>query len=221
MAIAYDKIYLEQARRTLGSMLDYAVNSARLETSLFWNMFLVSDISKRFEVGESAIVAGKSGIELAQIIITDENSIELPDENDSIAYGKSREYWAGWVLAYYQWKNGCSFKKINGYIPITQILEMYSRYHEADIEKLCDRLDEIIFNPNNETNLKQIRLMAGLSQRELAIATGISVRSIQQYEQRRKNINSAKAETIFLLARALHCRMEELLEIECIRKSKK
>ena len=55
--------------------------------------------------------------------------------------------------------------------------------------------------------------MAGLSQSELAEMSGVSVRTIQQYEQRQKSINRAKAETLLRLARALCCDMEDLMEM--------
>lgn len=60
--------------------------------------------------------------------------------------------------------------------------------------------------------LKRFRAYAMLSQGELAERTGIPVRTIQQYEQRQKNINNAKAETIFRLAKALYCNPDDLFE---------
>jgi hypothetical protein len=40
----------------------------------------------------------------------------------------------------------------------------------------------------------------------------VPVRTIQQYEQRQKNINKAKAEYLVMLARVLNCPAEELIE---------
>ena len=42
--------------------------------------------------------------------------------------------------------------------------------------------------------------------------TGIPVRIIQQYEQRKKNINKAQAEYLVVLARVLYCGVDDLLE---------
>lgn len=53
--------------------------------------------------------------------------------------------------------------------------------------------------------LKNIRLLNGLSQSELAKASGIPVRTIQQYEQGQKNLAKARAEYLISLARALNC----------------
>lgn len=62
------------------------------------------------------------------------------------------------------------------------------------------------------TNLKRIRKVAGLSQSKLAAASGVNVRMIQQYEQRVKYINAAAVVTVRDLAKALNCRIEDLIE---------
>ena len=63
-----------------------------------------------------------------------------------------------------------------------------------------------------ETNLKRIRTAYGLTQAELAERSGVSLRSIQMYEQRNKNINKASADTIYSLAKVLGCEMEDMIE---------
>lgn len=62
------------------------------------------------------------------------------------------------------------------------------------------------------TNLKLIRIMSGLSQSKLAEASGVNVRMIQHYEQGAKDINVAAALTVYRLAQALDCTVEDLLE---------
>ena len=62
------------------------------------------------------------------------------------------------------------------------------------------------------SNLKRIRTEAGLSQSKLAEASGVSVRMIQHYEQRVKDINAAAAVTVYRLAQALDCTVEDLIE---------
>ena len=89
---------------------------------------------------------------------------------------------------------------------------MYKKYHEIDIMHFCDEMDRLIKTHRNETNLKRLRKNRGLSQKELADITSIPVRTIQQYEQRQKNINKAQANYIFLLAQALCCSPKDLLE---------
>lgn len=64
------------------------------------------------------------------------------------------------------------------------------------------------------TNLQRIRISRGFSQGKLAKESGISVRMIQHYEQRRKDINGASAMTVYRLANALGCGCEDILEFE-------
>ena len=89
---------------------------------------------------------------------------------------------------------------------------MYYTLHEADIMKFVDIADEKIREYFKETNLKRIRASYGYSQAELARQSGVSLRSIQMYEQRRKDINKASVETIYSLAKALGCEIEDLME---------
>ena len=58
------------------------------------------------------------------------------------------------------------------------------------------------------TRLKRQRELCSLTQEELAERSGISLRSIQMYEQRQKNTNRASAEAVYRLACALRCSME-------------
>lgn len=60
-------------------------------------------------------------------------------------------------------------------------------------------------------NLKKSRENAGLSQSSLAKMSGISVRVIQNYEQGVRDINKAQAMTVYKLANALNCNMEDIL----------
>jgi len=60
-------------------------------------------------------------------------------------------------------------------------------------------------------NLKTLRELKGISRKNLAELTGVSFRSIQDYEQGHKDLSSAKADTILKMARALDCTMEDLI----------
>lgn len=64
------------------------------------------------------------------------------------------------------------------------------------------------------TQLKKVREATGLSQAKLAERSGVNVRMIQHYEQGRKDLNVAAAITVYRLAQALECKVEDLLEIE-------
>lgn len=62
------------------------------------------------------------------------------------------------------------------------------------------------------TNLKRIREARGLSQTKLGEVSGVNFRMIQYYEQGVKDINAAAALTVYRLAQALDCTVEDLLE---------
>lgn len=206
MIHAYDKLYLEKARVLLGRMLDFAVYDLKLEIAEFYNAFLTSGYAKKFEAGEALLLSGKSGVELAYDI-TGSCAVK-----PRFTMGRSSEYWTGWALAYYQWYTALSFREINEIAPIEEVVRMYPKYHEMDIRQFVSALNEIYIARNPQTKLKRKRLETGLSQSDLAIVSGVSVRTIQQYEQRQKNINCAKVEAVMAIAQALSCDIKEVLE---------
>lgn len=61
-------------------------------------------------------------------------------------------------------------------------------------------------------NLKWWRLQRNMSQKQLAEASGVSIRMIQYYEQGVNDINKAEAFTVYRLAKALETRMENIME---------
>ena len=89
---------------------------------------------------------------------------------------------------------------------------MYYTLHEADITKFVDIVDEQMkaYFPN--TNLRRMRNAYGCTQAELANRSGVSLRSIQMYEQRQKNINRARVESLYKMAKVLGCTIEDLIE---------
>ena len=125
---------------------------------------------------------------------------------------RSQEYWTGWALAWYQWETGMPFSMIVRYVPIKEIQRMYHPYHEMDIRQFADHMDELIRAAKPETNLKLLRQQNGLSQRQLAELSGVPLRTIQQYEQRQKNINRAQAEHLAMMAQVLKCTTLQLCE---------
>ena len=64
-----------------------------------------------------------------------------------------------------------------------------------------------------ELKIKEIREQMGISLRDLSEETGIPIKTIQQYEQGRKDINKAQAEYVIKLAQVLCCNPVDLLEI--------
>jgi DNA-binding transcriptional regulator YiaG len=211
MMPAYDKLYLEKARTSLGRMLDFAVYDLKYTLHDFFELFIVSGVADRFEHGDFTVLAGKSGIELAYMVL-DETEVEYERVSPRFAAGRSEEYWTGWALAYYQWHTAMRFAVILKAVSIEGICALYSPYHEMDIRHFVDKMNELCQRQRTETSLKRFRHLAGLSQRELAEKSGISLRTIQQYEQRQKNINKAQIDTLTPLSMALYCEVRDLLE---------
>lgn len=211
MIRAYHKIYLEKARTNLGRMLDFATYDLGYDTGRFFDLFINSGLAKRFGKGEFNLIVGMSGVELAyRVLELTGNQIEQP--MPQYTAGRSPEYWAGWALAYYQWETAMPFEEILEYIHINDIICMYNPYHEMDIRQFCDRMNELYRIANPDTRLKKMRKKAALSQSALAELSGIPKRTIQQYEQRQKSINKARGECLIMLAQALNCKAEDLIE---------
>ena len=70
----------------------------------------------------------------------------------------------------------------------------------------------VLFERFKDTNLKRIRTVYGCTQAELSERSGVSLRSIQMYEQRNKDINKASAEALYRISKVLGCTIEDLLE---------
>jgi len=211
MTHAYQEIYLSKAQSVLGDSFDYAVNTCGILGNDFVKLFIASSVCKRMENGEPAYLAGKSGIEIVREIVEETKGQELQVEPKE-HFGRSTEYWIGWAVAYYQWYSGRKYSDIFKVLSFEDLQKMYYTLHEADITKFVDIADSKIKEYFPETNLKRIRTAYGFTQAELAERSGVSLRSIQMYEQRNKNINKASADTMYSLAKVLGCTMETLIE---------
>lgn len=62
------------------------------------------------------------------------------------------------------------------------------------------------------TNLQKIRLQRGLSQSQLAKASGVKLRCIQHWEQGDRNINKAAVDSVLSMANSLGCKITDLME---------
>ena len=71
-----------------------------------------------------------------------------------------------------------------------------------------------MMDTKKNSRLQNTRLAAGLSQSQLAAATGLNVRTLQCYEQGAKDINNAKLATLLKLCLALDCKLGDILTDE-------
>lgn len=213
MMHAYSEEYLDDAMKNLGDMVDYAIHVCGYEPDAFFDLFISSGIASQFENGNPKYVVGMSGVELAQAVLRNTNGVtDFPEATFSQEYG--REYWAGWILAYYQWIRKKRFVDIvfDG-LPLSKVCDMYI-LHEADESKFVESADIIIerHRLQRKTRLQLIRKARGFTQQQLSEASGVTLRMIQLYEQRQNDINKAQVSMVVNLAHALGCDVEDLLE---------
>ena len=192
-------------------MFDYAVNDCKFDIDFFAQLFINSGYAKHFESGNISVIMGMSGIELAQKIVDAVyDNKKLPKPLQTV--NKSPEYWAGWALADYQWYSSNNFKYIFNSVKMSDIVSMYSIYHEIDVTQFYEAINKRIDEKAGDTNLKKIRIARGFSQEVLSKKSGVNLRSIQMYEQRNNDIDKAQANTLYKLALTLKCNIEDLLE---------
>ena len=238
MIHAYDEVFLPKAETVLAGMLDCAVHSLHQNAAGFLKLFIASGAAARFEQGDIRTLTGMSGAELAYEVMVlsglDHSRVRL-----RFTTGQSREYSCGQILAGSQWETGLTFDEILSAVPIQEILTMVEEYQKEIRRKLMDvwppvpgaddhaekaagnremvteitnRIIEKVSSAKHETHLKSIRIRNGMSQSKLASASGVPLRTIQQYEQRQKDINRAQFEYLVRLASALNCDPLQLFE---------
>ena len=211
MIHAYNESYLNDAKQNLAEFFDYAIDVCLFDANLFSKLFIQSGYADKFERGNTAIVAGMSGIELAKKVITYAYpNWNFPEQN--LCEDRSNIYWSGWALAEYQWVTAKRFKDIFSRVSLEEIISMYSVYHEMDIAHFIEDMNKKYNSIEQETRLKTIRENRGISQAELSKLSGVKLRSIQMYEQKVNDIDKAQAGTVYKLSRVLGCTVEDLLE---------
>lgn len=213
MINAYNELYLDDAMQNLGDMIEFAVCDLGFEPDVFFGWFISTGIAEKFEKGNPKYITGMSGYELAEIVL-DTTNVAYQKLMPSYRPSKGREYWAGWILAYYQWKTGRRFEDmVKDGLSLSTVLSMYI-LHEADESKFEAAANEIISRNKaaRKTKLYQIRKARGFTQQQLSDASGVTLRMIQLYEQRQNDINKAQVHVVISLAKVLGCEIEDLLE---------
>ncbi len=139
MIHAYSELYIESAQDILGHAFDWIANTCDEDLAKFCDLFPQSRICSMFETGYPKYVAGCNGAELVNFVMEDLKLPEYSCPQDFYA-DRSPEYWAGWVLAYFQWKHRLTFKSIFQKVSIAKILDLYPTGHEQDIRNVADIL---------------------------------------------------------------------------------
>ena len=239
MTYAYDRICLDRAADTLGRMLDYSVYSLHYDVAAIIDLFISSGTAALFERGDIRIIAGMSGIELAYEVL-EKSGIAYERMQPRYTKSFSPEYWCGHTLAHIQWETCLPFEHIVESFSVQGFISVYGSSRLSYLDALpldindADRSAELkdfgrrisdeavskfisatgnksIPGKADDTPLKKMRIKNGLSQSGLAKASGVPLRTIQQYEQRQKDLAKARAEYLIALARAMDCDPSRLI----------
>jgi len=204
MIHAYSELYLNDAMTNLAELFNYVLDAESLDELFF--LFIKKGYASEF--GKGNVYFLNMPPHVLYSMITDQKAPQAP----MVELGRSPQYWCGFVLAYYQWYTGLSFKKIQDKLPPSKIIVLYHPLHEASLEKFVEVANSIVLQ--KETYLERYRKYAKLSQKELASRCGVPLKMIQLYEQRKVNINDAPAHHLLRFSRVLCCTIEDLIEVE-------
>jgi len=210
---AYNELYLSHAMQNLADMFDCGINLYCIPASQFFSRFVTSGVAGHFENGNPRYLVGYSGFELADMVIELSGGGRFKQKEKTCPLEKSKEYWAGWVLAYYQWKHNRSFSEMHKYgLSFETVVTLYHPLHEADPEKFCDIAEEIIKDNTKGYNpLKSAREQIGMTQKTLSEESGVSLRMIRAYEQKMQDMSRAEYGTVARLSKVLRIPAESLL----------
>ncbi len=211
MIHAYAEEYLDDAMHNLGEAMDCARECHHLELDEFLSLFITTNLARDFGHGAPKVVSGLSGTELVlETLYRSGLGSEVPPPQ--ICYDLSSAYWCGWILAFTQWRSGRSFKEIQSLLTMKELERLYPTLHETSEERAADSIEKILLARQPITKLQKKRKLCHLTQKELSEKADINLRTLQQYENKAKNINHAAGETLLSLSKVLGCRMDDLLE---------
>lgn len=136
MALSYEQMYLSDVQKNLGFLFQFCLCNLGKSPQELQQDFLASIIPTQIEFGNPDFLSGKSGLELAFFLYQGiEQKIK---EALQEPYYPQAEYWAGFVVAYAQWKLQIPFSVLFSKYPLERILSNYHLMHEADISKMVD-----------------------------------------------------------------------------------
>lgn len=157
-------MYLEDAMRTLGEAVDFALCDQGLNPAELTAILSNSLEMRQFERGTPRVVCGMSGDELAGKIIA-HAGLKPVECGESYPFDRSPQYWAGWVLAYTQWTSSLGFNVLLEVAPLDWIIGSYDPLHEASEEKLAGIvIDKWNKSHAGKKGLKAARKAVGLTQ---------------------------------------------------------
>lgn len=136
LARAYSEMYLEDAMRTLGEAVNFALCDQGLNPGELAAILSNSLEMRQFERGIPRVICGMSGDEFAREIIA-RAGLKPVECREIYPFDRSPQYWAGWVLAYTQWAGCMGFSDLFEVAPLDWIIGSYHPLHEASEEKFA------------------------------------------------------------------------------------
>ena len=210
MHCAYDEIYLSDAMNNLGEMTEYAFYGYGTDPDTAIRYFIVSGYAERFQIGDPGVVSGMSGTEL-YLNVLGKCGFEVRGDAPALTrYDADASYWIGYISAFYQWKTNLPFRMIFSVITASDLNVLYPALHTASEERAVESIGQLYHAKRMITRLQAYRKQIGMTQSELAEASGVNLRTLQQYEIGGKDIRKASFQSVTALASVLHCRPEDI-----------
>lgn len=215
---AYDPALLEGVMGTMGKAFEFADRHVTGGLDHFMDLFSSSPVARTFEGPDATPRVGTSGIGLVMEVCEGgaDAGLELMlmSERRPPRRLRERAAWCGRVLAYHQWATGSTFREIMAYLGCEDLESLFSPDAPLSPQEASAQIALRFGKQGGPTRLRRARDAAGMTQAQLSRESGVSLRSVQQYEQRKKDVNRAQARSLLALAKALGCRMEDLMEPE-------
>ena len=227
MIHAYSELYIDDAMRNMGEMIEYAHDLCNEDMDAFLQTFIISGYADRWEHGDPAVLCGMSGTELHHAVWRkclgygfreDPSGVGACGQLEenwppaAVRFDTGESYWCGYMLALFQWERSLPFAEILTDLPYREWQRLYPTLHTASEGKCLEALSEQAAARRQRTRLQAYRRRLGISQKELARQSGVNLRTLQEYEVRDKDIRQAASEKVIALAAVLGCSPASLLE---------
>lgn len=115
--------------------------------------------------------------------------------------------WCGYAYMHLFLNRQITFEALFFLIPLEQMMSMYKIYHEMNISRLDDYVDETLKYSLLDIIMKHKKI----SNSELANSTSLSISTINALRYGKRDINKLEGGKLLLIANALNVKMETLL----------
>lgn len=202
MIRAYGEIYLSCVYRNLGSLFDIAINREDMDIDEFAGLFSTSAVARGIEAGSPRYLAGISPQRMFEEIVNRPITGYVPRT------GMDDAGWTGYIAAYSQWYCGCTFKRLFDTVPASRMMSLRDTMHGDSMNAVSIIIDTM----QPVTILKRLREARGISQSDLALYSGVPIRSIRAYEQGSVELCKAQGDTLYRMAKVLGCSVDNLIK---------